>query len=140
MARFSGCKFYTLKVRLLFMITIKQCKCVNIRTMCHFLLKLTECVRFQKFQSKIILDVCKFCTFTHCHKFYKTTSRDKYHSAEFLSTKMIFLMFCLKIHGKGLFINDVITFGGYPDPPPPPQVMTSFMNSPLQPKPLNLWG
>ena len=46
---------------------------------------------------------------------------------------------------KGLFINDVINFGGYCDPPPPlviirhllayspppPQVMTSFMNSPL---------
>ena len=29
------------------------------------------------------------------------------------------------------WLNDVITFGGYPDPPPPPQVMTSFMNSPL---------
>ena len=28
------------------------------------------------------------------------------------------------------WLNDVITFGGYPDPPPPPQVMTSFMNSP----------
>ena len=33
-------------------------------------------------------------------------------------------------NSKGLFINDVISFGGYPDPPPPPQVMTSFMNSP----------
>ena len=29
------------------------------------------------------------------------------------------------------WLNDVITFGGYPDPPPPPQVMTSFMNRPL---------
>ena len=29
------------------------------------------------------------------------------------------------------WLNNVITFGGYPDPLPPPQVMTSFMNSPL---------
>ena len=37
------------------------------------------------------------------------------------------------------WLNDVITFGGYPDPPPPPQVMTSFMNSPLSNRIFCFW-
>ena len=47
---------------------------------------------------------------------------------------------------KGLFINDVITFGGYPDPPPLPLVIMSWLNDvitfggyPDPPLPLKWW-
>ena len=54
---FSGRKFYTLKVHALrlFLLTIKQCKCINIRNLGP------KCVKIQRFKSKITLGVCKFC-------------------------------------------------------------------------------
>ena len=58
---FSGQKFYTL-----ILITIKQCKYINLRNLGHFLIKFDWIVKFQPFQSKITFGVCKFCSSTCC--------------------------------------------------------------------------
>ena len=66
MTGFSGRKFYTLIVHALrlFLLTIKQCKCINIRNLGPFLFSYTKCVKIQRFKSDSTLMVCKFCSST----------------------------------------------------------------------------
>ena len=63
---FFGRKLYTLKVHVLrlFLLTIKHCKCINIRNLGPFLFNYTKCVKIQRFKSKITLGLCKFCSST----------------------------------------------------------------------------
>ena len=60
---FSGRKFYTLKVHALrlFLLTIKQCKCIDLGP---FLFNYTKCVKIKRFKGKISLGVYKFWTST----------------------------------------------------------------------------
>ena len=63
---YSGRKFYTLKVHALrlFLLTIKQCKFINVRNLGPFLFNYTKCVKIQQLRSKITLGVYKFCSST----------------------------------------------------------------------------
>ena len=60
---FSCRKFYIPKVHALrlFLLTIKQCKCIYLGP---FLFNHTKCVKIKRFKSKITHGVCKFCSST----------------------------------------------------------------------------
>ena len=58
------------------LITIKQCKYINIRHLGHFLIKFDWIIKFQQFQSKITFGVCKFCSST-CYSTEKSTQLEQ---------------------------------------------------------------
>ena len=58
---FTQLKVHALR---LFLLTIKQCKCISIRNLGSFLFNYTKCVKNKQFKSKITLSVCQFCSYT----------------------------------------------------------------------------